>query len=183
MDITSYILSKRYIDDSLAGAGALKGKSAYEIAQENGFKGTASEWLASLKGDTPYIGANGNWFINDIDTGVLASPSIAGYATEEYVRQQIADIPKVDLTPYPTRKELNEALLGIKIPDVSEFVTQKDIDDAIAGINFPELDLSAYALKSEIPSLEGFATESFVQSKIDELINTPKDIILEGGDI
>ena len=32
MDIVSHILSKKYIEDSLQGAGALKGKSAYEIA-------------------------------------------------------------------------------------------------------------------------------------------------------
>ena len=32
MDIISYILSKRYIDDTLAGAEALQGKSAYDIA-------------------------------------------------------------------------------------------------------------------------------------------------------
>jgi hypothetical protein len=48
MDIVSYILSKKYVEDSLAGAGALKGKSAYEIAFENGFIGGPAEWLASL---------------------------------------------------------------------------------------------------------------------------------------
>ena len=36
MDITNYILSRKYIEDSLEGAGAIKGKSAYEIAVENG---------------------------------------------------------------------------------------------------------------------------------------------------
>jgi len=39
MDIVSYILSKKYVEDSLAGAGALAGKSAYEIATDNGFQG------------------------------------------------------------------------------------------------------------------------------------------------
>ena len=70
MDIVSYILSKKYIEDSLAGAGALAGKSAYEIAQDNGFAGTPAEWLASLRGDTPKIGPNGTWLIGDVDTGV-----------------------------------------------------------------------------------------------------------------
>ena len=64
------------------------GKSAYEIAQENGFEGTESEWLESLKGmdgtdgtdgekgekgdkgDTPYIGENGNWWYGDEDSGI-----------------------------------------------------------------------------------------------------------------
>ncbi len=69
------------------------GKSAYEIAVENGFEGTEAEWLESLKGQngsngqdgkpgqqgpagengqTPYIGENGNWFIGTTDTGIKA---------------------------------------------------------------------------------------------------------------
>lgn len=61
-----------------------RGKSAYEIAKENGFDGTEAEWLASLKGatgaagtngkdgengKTPYVGENGNWYIGTNDTG------------------------------------------------------------------------------------------------------------------
>lgn len=61
-----------------------RGKSAYEIAKENGFNGTEAEWLASLKGatgapgapgkdgengKTPYVGDNGNWYIGADDTG------------------------------------------------------------------------------------------------------------------
>ena len=50
-------LARAYTKKSLAGAGALKGengedgKSAYEIAKDNGFVGTEEEWLESLKGD------------------------------------------------------------------------------------------------------------------------------------
>ncbi len=50
----------------------ITGKSAYDVAIENGFEGTKDEWLLSLKGeegDTPLIGENGNWFINGEDTG------------------------------------------------------------------------------------------------------------------
>ena len=50
MDVVSYLLSKKYTEDSLKNAGALKGKSAYEIACENGFKGTEKVWLDSLQG-------------------------------------------------------------------------------------------------------------------------------------
>ena len=66
---------------SLAGAGALKGdkgdpgKSAYEIAVKNGYSGSETQWissLAGLPGETPYIGANGNWFLGAVDTGVKA---------------------------------------------------------------------------------------------------------------
>ena len=74
MDITSYILAKKYVDATLSGAGALQGQSAYDIAVKNGFKGSEEEWLKSLEGITPHIGENGNWYLDDIDTGVLAAP-------------------------------------------------------------------------------------------------------------
>ena len=66
-----------------------------------------------MQGATPEISTNGTWVINGIDTGVIASPSLAGYATEEYVTQEIAKLPKVDLSFYVTQKEFSEALLGI----------------------------------------------------------------------
>ena len=78
MDIVTYALLKKYIKASLAGAGALQGKdgkSAYEIAIQNGYSGSEQQWISSLTGtpgETPYIGVNGNWFIGAIDTGVKA---------------------------------------------------------------------------------------------------------------
>lgn len=80
MDIITYALAKRYIEKSLAGAGALKGDtgmSAYDLAVANGYAGSETEWLNSLKGEagkTPRIGDNGNWFIGDADTGISARP-------------------------------------------------------------------------------------------------------------
>jgi hypothetical protein len=82
MDITSYLLAKKYVDNTLAGAGSLAGKSAYEVAVENGFIGTELEWLDSLKGITPHIGDNGNWFIGNLDTGVLVAPDLDKYFNE-----------------------------------------------------------------------------------------------------
>ena len=70
--------------NAVAGEDLPRGKSAYEIAKENGFNGTETEWLASLKGEpgaagasgkdgedgkTPYVGDNGNWYIGADDTG------------------------------------------------------------------------------------------------------------------
>ena len=114
MDITSYILSKRYIEDSLKGVGALKGKSAYEIACENGFKGTPTEWLDSLRGQTPSIGTNGTWIIGDYDTGIIASPSLAGYATEDFVKSQINNL---DLTEYATKTYVLDLIEQLELPE------------------------------------------------------------------
>ena len=64
------------------GGTGTAGKSAYEIAVDNGFVGTETEWLESLKGSDGDKGDNGttphidettkNWFIGDTDTGILA---------------------------------------------------------------------------------------------------------------
>lgn len=81
MDITSYILSKKYVDEVISG-GSLQGKSAYEIAVEQGFEGSEAEWLKSLEGESPHIGENGNWFLGDVDLGVVASPDLEGYYNE-----------------------------------------------------------------------------------------------------
>lgn len=81
MDLIAYALAKKYIKASLAGAGALKGdkgdpgKSAYQIAVDNGYSGSEQEWISGLAGtpgETPHIGSNGNWFIGAIDTNVKA---------------------------------------------------------------------------------------------------------------
>lgn len=48
------ILANQYTDDTIKGAGGLKGEpgaSAYEIAVANGFEGTEQQWLESLKAE------------------------------------------------------------------------------------------------------------------------------------
>lgn len=49
------------IDEALNDAilNGVPGESAYEVAVSNGFKGTETEWLASLKGETGANGING----------------------------------------------------------------------------------------------------------------------------
>lgn len=44
------LAKKGIVDDSTSGTPGENGKSAYELAVENGFIGTLSEWLASLEG-------------------------------------------------------------------------------------------------------------------------------------
>ena len=97
-DVTNYLLVKGYVNDVLNNAGALQGKSAYEIAVANGFKGSEVEWLESLVGDAPHIGENGNWYIGDTDTGVLAAPDLSEYYNQANLvvlsREEILEICK-----------------------------------------------------------------------------------------
>ena len=99
MDVVSYILSKKYIEESLEGAGAIKGKSAYEIACENGFKGTPTEWLASLKGDKGDKGDRG-------EQGEKGNAGNDGYTPERGV-DYWTDTDKAEIKTY-----VDEAILG-----------------------------------------------------------------------
>jgi hypothetical protein len=118
MDVVSYILAKKYVDDALAGAGSLVGKSAYEVAVSNGFKGTEAEWLESLVGDSPYIGSNGTWWVGLNDTGVVASPDLAGYATEQFVKDELKNI-----TDTTVRDIVDEVM--------NEYAKKSDVEDMI----------------------------------------------------
>lgn len=94
MDFTFYSLLKTYVVKTVEANG--KGKSAYEIAVDQGFEGTEQEWLKSLQGQSPYIGDNGNWFVGTLDTGVSADLS-KYYSKTELValtQEEILDICK-----------------------------------------------------------------------------------------
>lgn len=53
------ILSKKYTEKVVEGHGFIQGKSAYEIAVENGYTGTEQEWLDSLEGEEGPQGPQG----------------------------------------------------------------------------------------------------------------------------
>lgn len=106
------------VDDALDEAKAsgafdgADGKSAYDIAAEQGFTGTAEEWIASLQGEdgvSPHIGDNGNWWIGDTDTGVSAAGSAGGTDVALGMSGasvgQIAKITAVDERGIPTSWE------------------------------------------------------------------------------
>lgn len=51
--------TKDYVDAAIQEIELTPGASAYEVAVENGYEGTETEWLASLKGDAGADGAPG----------------------------------------------------------------------------------------------------------------------------
>ena len=79
-------LQEKYDNGELGGSGGsgAAGKSAYEIAVDNGFVGTETEWLESLNGKqgatfTPYVSSSGelSW-TNDGDKKNPATVNIKG---------------------------------------------------------------------------------------------------------
>ena len=173
MDISSYILSKQYVEDSLAGAGALVGKSAYQIACDNGFSGSEQDWLKTLVGAAPAIGANGNWFVDGVDTGVIASPSLAGYATEDWVKEQIANItfPKIDLTPYATKQEVKESIEAIDIPevDLSNYPTKQEVKESI--------ETKIAEIKEELEDLDKEKVLAIAKKKGEQLKDKASELV------
>ena len=67
----------------------------------------------------------------------------------------------VDLSNYVTKSELQAKLDALDINiDLSSYATKEELTNAINSI-----DLSAYAKKTEIPSLEGYVTETELNAK------------------
>lgn len=91
IDIQTISFLKRYVNETIFETGGLKGdpgKSAYEIAKDNGFEGSESEWVESLQGKSPSIGENDNWFIGETDTGVSAKPKIEEEILQNYYSKE-----------------------------------------------------------------------------------------------
>ena len=80
----------------------------------------------------------------------LVGIDLSNYYTKEEVDAALAGVD-VDLSNYYTKAETDAAINAAK-PDLTGYATEKYVDDAVAAV-----DLTDYALKSEIPSLEGYA--------------------------
>ena len=108
------------------------------------------------------------------------------YVTKQEVADAIAAIPKVNLDPYALKSELPditglaseeyvvqkiaEAELDKDGVDLSAYYTKGEVDDKLNELVIPELpDLSDFATKEEIPSVEGLATETYVQEQINAI--------------
>ena len=131
-----------------------------------------------LKGDTGAQGPQGpkgdpgttDW--NDI------TDKPTDLATESYVNQKIAEAQlnggDVDLSGYATKDELNTK---VNASDLSNVATSGDYNDLINVPTIPTVDVTkeyvdtqllTKANMSDIPSLDGYATETFVTNKIAE---------------
>ena len=73
----------------------------------------------------------------------------------------------VDLSDYVTKSELQAKLDALDINiDLSSYATKEELTQAINSI-----DLSAYAKKTDIPSLNGYALKTEIPNKVSELEN------------
>ena len=100
------------------------------------------------------------------DAGYLTEhQSLAGYATETYVDNKVAEI---DLTSYATKQELTA--VENKIPSLTGYATEAYVDGKIAEI--PATDLSNYYNKTETDSAISTAIAGItIPTKVSELEN------------
>ena len=85
--------------------------------------------------------------------------------TKEYVAEKIAEAAfgDVNIDHLVTQDELAQAIAALNIPKVPTKVSELEND---VGYLTQHQDLSDYAKKSEIPNIEGLASEDFVRSEI-----------------
>ena len=158
--ITGTIYSGNSLKGNLSTVFATEGKSAYDVAVDNGFEGTEQEWLESLHGDSGvYIGETEptdpsvNVWINPNSTATnptLTSISLpaSAWVGENSLYSQVVSIPgvteysKVDLLPSV------EQLVIFHNKDVA-FVTENE-DGVVTVYAIGDKPLMDYTMQAQI---------------------------------
>lgn len=116
------------------------------------------------------------------DTIMLLSNLETGLQHYEVITNQGL---KDRLVYYPTKEEMEAAIEAIPQPEMSGYYTKTEIDNK--GYLTAHQDLSAYALKTDIPNTSSFITMAQVEGKgyqteaqVNDLINTALGVIENG---
>ena len=160
VDLEGYA-TKEYVDNAIAAISAVD-LSDYFTKEEANAKFATKEEIPSTSG---------------LATEEFVNRKVSGLASESFVNDAVAAIPKPDLSGYALKSEIpstaglateqyvNEAVSNVSV-DLTGYATETYVNEAVAGIEIPEVDLSGYALKSEIPSTAGLATETYVNDAV-----------------
>lgn len=103
-------------------------------------------------------------------------PDIVEGAIKDYMHE---NPPTVDLTGYATEKYVDDAVSGIKFPepDLTPYAKTADLAAVATSGNYSDLKN-----KPTIPSIEGLATESYVEEAINKIELTPGPAGKDGKD-
>ena len=112
------------------------------------------------------------------DTSALATKAeIADMATQTWVGEQGYLTEHQDISNLATKQELASKA---NTSDLSNYLTTANastIYETISGAQSKYQPVGEYALKSEIPSLSGYATESYVNTQVSNLVNSAPEAL------
>ena len=196
-DLYTQLLKK--LSEMQTGANGKDGRSAYEIAIENGFVGTAAEWLESLKGMNGVDGKDGKDGADGLPGKDGISPDLTNYPDTDAVKALIQDAVQPLLEKAHTHE--NQAVLdqitatkiaqwdgfGTQINGLSTKVTvysektertleslQKQIDNLTSGRNYTVLFQSGQDAVSTYASNLSMILDGSYQTMTDFLTAYPQ---------
>lgn len=170
------------------GVAGQDGKSAYQVAVDNGFDGTEVEWLRSLHGNDGLDGKSGRDGLPG-QSGksayeIAITNGFTGTEPEwlESLKGRDGHDGKdanVDLSKYPTKDEIaNQYVQRTDLPNIVLDTDQRTLIINNKEIKIPNsIDLSNYAQKSEIPNIV-FDVENNMLTINDNKVKIPKDVDL-----
>ena len=200
-------ISDKVLEQVEAGTKGEDGKSAYQIALDEGFEGSEAEWLASLKGKTPVKGVD--YFtqeeIQQIENNAAAKVDLSDYAKTADLSTVATSGSYEDLknkptipAPYTLPTASTSTLGGVKVDGSTITITNGVISSVSggSGSSVEEVYVGASApsdadIKLWVDTTTSSTTEAYTKAEIDAkgfqteaqvqaLINTALGVIENG---
>ena len=206
-------ISDKVLEQVEAGTKGEDGKSAYQIALDEGFEGSEAEWLASLKGTDGRNGIDGingtngkdgktpvkgvDYFttaeINEIEEGAAAKVDLSNYAKTADLStvatsgsyNDLSDKPPIP-EPYELPVASATALGGVKVGSglsITNGVLSATGGGTADSVDWSKIqnkpnfanvatsgDYNDLSNKPAIPSVEGLASETYVNEKVAAIV-------------
>lgn len=206
-------ISDKVLEQVEAGTKGEDGKSAYQIALDEGFEGSEAEWLASLKGTDGRNGIDGingtngkdgktpvkgvDYFttaeINEIEEGAAAKVDLSNYAKTADLStvatsgsyNDLSDKPPIP-EPYELPVASATALGGVKVGSglsITNGVLSATGGGTADSVDWSKIqnkpnfanvatsgDYNDLSNKPTIPSVEGLASEAYVNEKVAAIV-------------
>lgn len=114
------VATEKSISGTLNAANGYDGKSAYEVAVKNGFEGSETEWLASLKGSSGVYVGSGDM---PEDSNVQIDPDGEVLTMEQIIKKVLERVNKItSITLYANKWEGADNLYSqvVTVPGATE---------------------------------------------------------------
>lgn len=117
--------------------------------------------------DNLSLGAQAVRAVEEVYVGDSAPTEDKGYKI--WVNPDEDDV--AEIAELATKKYVDDAIANVEVGgggsvDLTGYATEEYVDEKFNSIKIPEVDLTGYALKSEIPDTSAFQTEDEVKSLI-----------------